>query len=653
MSTNNITLTVDTSHNNRGIVAANNYGHQHNYYQHSSDRAWNKSSSQLRDHFFLSDPVVERQALLDQIGGIVPGTCEWIRENAVYKDWLSGSSSPLWITGGPGKGKTMMATYLTAHLNEHINLVHSPGGSIISVYSYFCRANDDNRNSAVAILRGMIYQILREDPDMAESIVADMAGDKESVSVLSSRERLWSLMEKMLDDIRVPNVYCLVDGLDECDQNSVRFMHQRLLELAAKSNRSGTTGRVRWIVLSRGLGSLPGFVHISLETLQENVDEDINRVVVFTIDNITSTIMDVDNKKRLKKEILDSAEGSFLWAGPLVHEVARARSMKDVREVFQSGPEGTNNLYERMLWIVAPKSRNMCAVVLQWLALAFEPLDLAGLAEALGIIRTTKVAAIEELRDCIHDCGHLVQVQGNRISLIHQSATRFLCRCYMANSYLAKFQISPTEAHYVIASRCIEYLESSGIHAYSIADVSYAQELDKESALALRCEFERRGFLQYAVEHWSQHVRESHEKFDSLADKFPSFFDLSSGTCTRSIACRKQSRGVNKRFLENALIIACREGILPWVKLLHEKPRRTVVHQWRRISKELKDTAMMEAVFERHKDIVIWLLDYGYDVNASMEHSYLGVERLPAVLFAFLMQAVDIVEIFAQRGATM
>jgi hypothetical protein len=268
----------------------------------------------------------------------------------------------------------------------------------------------------------MIFQIIKEDPNIAESIVADMEGSKGSESILASRESLWRLMEKMLDGIRVSEVCCLVDGLDECDQDSVEFLRQNILRLASKGTRSGTTRRVRWIVLSRDLGSLPGFVHISLDDLQDKVNQDIQRVVVFTVDKIVATGLDKDSKKSLKKGILVRAEGSFLWAGPLVREIARSRSMKDIIEAIHSLPTGLDDLYERMLWEITPKSRNMCAAVLWWLALALNPLNLAELAEALKLTGTTKMPAIGEMRHLIHECGPIVKLQGDQVSLGHNSA---------------------------------------------------------------------------------------------------------------------------------------------------------------------------------------------------------------------------------------
>jgi hypothetical protein len=168
----------------------------------------------------------------------------------------------------------------------------------------------------------------------------------------------------------------------------------------------------------------------------------------------------------------------------------------------------------------------------------------------------------------------------------------------------------------------------------------------------MECEFERRSFLRYAVENWSQHVRESQEKFDLLASRFPSFFDLSSGTCTRSIACRKWKTRAEWRSPVHKLIIACREGILPWVKFVHETHRRTAIYQSRR-SQKLKEFDMLEAIFNRRDDIVVWLLDHGYDVNSRIGIPYLGVERLPTVLVAFILQSFNLVDILVQRGATL
>jgi hypothetical protein len=65
-----------------------------------------------------SEEVRERY-LLD-CGGRVEGTCEWIKGNAKYHQWRVAPSSLLWISGSPGKGKTMLSTFVAETLHNEI-----------------------------------------------------------------------------------------------------------------------------------------------------------------------------------------------------------------------------------------------------------------------------------------------------------------------------------------------------------------------------------------------------------------------------------------------------------------------------------------------------------------------------------------------------
>jgi hypothetical protein len=93
----------------------------------------------------------------------VAGTCEWIRRDASYRAWLnsdgdgSGNDSNnddtrlLWISGGLGKGKTMMSVFLTEELERRI-----ASREDVDLVFFFCSAQDEKRNTAVAVLRGLV-----------------------------------------------------------------------------------------------------------------------------------------------------------------------------------------------------------------------------------------------------------------------------------------------------------------------------------------------------------------------------------------------------------------------------------------------------------------------------------------------------------------
>lgn len=101
----------------------------------------------------------------------MPGTCEWIKNNATYRAWLTcggnddcenyNNSRLLWISGGPGKGKMMLSIFLTEELEKHI--AHTKDSGLLF---FFCSAQDEKRNTAVAVLRGLLHQIIVKRPQL-------------------------------------------------------------------------------------------------------------------------------------------------------------------------------------------------------------------------------------------------------------------------------------------------------------------------------------------------------------------------------------------------------------------------------------------------------------------------------------------------------
>ena len=94
-------------------------------------------------------------------GTRVTGTCEWITRDAKYRAWLSSNNcdgndndntSLLWSSGGPGNGKTMTSVFLTEELERHTE--HIDNAELVFL---FCSAEDEKRNTTVAVLRGLVH----------------------------------------------------------------------------------------------------------------------------------------------------------------------------------------------------------------------------------------------------------------------------------------------------------------------------------------------------------------------------------------------------------------------------------------------------------------------------------------------------------------
>lgn len=399
--------------------------------------------------------------------------------------------------------------------------------------------------------------------------------------------------------------------------------------------------------MSRDVGDIRGCAHISLDELQKEVNQDIKRVVSFTFDNMDSTVLDEDSKTRLMDRVLDGAGGTFLWAGCIAHELAERKTKREIVNLMQTLPKDLNALYDRMLREIPQKDQQMCANILRWVVLALEPLKLADLCEALEIKRTQETTALEELEFWIKRCGHILQVSGTKISLIHQSAKDYLLASHPRDANLTIFRVSTVEGHCEIASRCIGYLEKSKMRNHIITKW---RSFDDKSRCALTNDRAHCAFFSYALDHWVQHVQFSSTKFSTVEREYPNFFNFTSGTCLRSIAFRGGRVGIHVPDDKYPMRIAIREGILEWAKSIHARRNlKDLRHPFYHM--KWKKEAMTDAISEGYMDIVAWLLDIGYDSNSTVEQSNFGIKRLPLVLYAFTWEKYDIMDLLVRRGA--
>jgi hypothetical protein len=90
---------------------------------------------------------------------------------------------------------------------------------------YFCDNKDEKRNTGVAIIRGLIFQLLQLQPKLFDHILLSFEIQKESLFTSTSFETLWRIFETMLRDPVLSAIYCVLNGLDECDEASLEMLH--------------------------------------------------------------------------------------------------------------------------------------------------------------------------------------------------------------------------------------------------------------------------------------------------------------------------------------------------------------------------------------------------------------------------------------------
>ena len=458
---------------------------------------------------FLTDPKDDREALKYNKGSRVDGTCTWIKGHELYVSWLSSDPQLLWLSGGPGKGKTMLSLYLAQDLEQSIK--HSKNTILLQ---YFCDNKDERRNTATAILRGLIFQLLQARRHLFTHILPSYQIQKESLFSPSSFQTLWRIFETMLHDHALDRIYCVLDGLDECEEDSVFMILDKFKELFMTNPQGSRTFHFNLIITSRDVPDvipqlLSGFPRIRLDPDAETeVNEDIDRFIKVKVKEL-SILKKYPPQLReyISETFRERAQGTFLWVGIVANEL-RNYSNTEVVKYLNEFPPGLNEVYARILFGIEIRRRKVVAKILRWTVMAVRPLSLAELGVAIGtsVDPIIQISLAEITRDQISWCGNLLTITGDKVNLIHQSAKDYLLRKVVdSKSDLEFFRVQEEIANLEIASKCFYYLQEG-----ALADGPV--DLEKSAAHLARFPL-----LAYAVIYWPLHARSLSRSADLFA----------------------------------------------------------------------------------------------------------------------------------------
>ena len=117
-----------------------------------------KEDQECIQHLRLTDPRDDKKRIEETRGGLLEDSYCWILDNTDFQQWHGSEQGQLlWIKGDPGKGKTMLLCGIINELNKSM--------ATTNVLSYFfCQATDLRINKATAVLRGLLYMLVNQQP---------------------------------------------------------------------------------------------------------------------------------------------------------------------------------------------------------------------------------------------------------------------------------------------------------------------------------------------------------------------------------------------------------------------------------------------------------------------------------------------------------
>ncbi|KAF4429637.1 vegetatible incompatibility HET-E-1 [Fusarium acutatum] len=300
----------------------------------------------------------------------------WILYNDNFLQWRDDPEQHLlWVKGDPGKGKTMLLAGLITELEKT---------SDDGVFYFFCQAARPSHRTASNVLRGVIWLFVSKRPSLISYVSREY--DQTGSNIFTDHNAWYALsgiLTAILEDETSADCIIIIDALDECIEG-----REKLISYISQCSISC---KARWVISSRNwpeiesqLDATQSQVRLHLELNHASISNAVIKLVDSKIDRLNSTY-DQPNRERIRKQLLDNANDTFLWVALVCQELEKP-GVKHYHSssILNRFPAGLNELYERMIGDINDRDMKWCRAVLAVIAVALRPLSLQELAAADG-----------------------------------------------------------------------------------------------------------------------------------------------------------------------------------------------------------------------------------------------------------------------------
>lgn len=366
-------------------------------------------------------------------------TCTWVLERSEIRSWLATNSvSELqWMYGRPGRGKSVLSSFLVEYLREE--------GA--AVQHFFFRSGDETKRSISALLRSLAYQVATQIPSYRRLVRRLAEGG------LKLKESDWRgtwkklFTETLFQMDFMPTLYWVIDGLDESGSP------QHIFDMLADIDNSKSP--IKCLVTSRWNPALLAAherVRSKICSSALSIDEDSTDIRIYTEEQLNYLNWRATIKQDIMGKVLQNANGNFLWVYLVLEEIKDCHTESDLEKRFEELPPGMENLYRRMedtiCQIRRTSDKDLSRHLLLWAIYTRRAISV----DELGSLLEPEHGQLLDISHTIDRlCGHFVVVEGGqRIALLHQSAREYL----MTTSTLP-FSLDGATAHCELFEKCI------------------------------------------------------------------------------------------------------------------------------------------------------------------------------------------------------
>ena len=493
---------------------------------------------------FVTDPADDMQMIASKKDRLLTSTNSWMLNDTTYLKWLNEDRSGLlWLHGSPGKGKTMLAIAAIEEFKKKLQQIETTSESPkLALVYFFCDNQDDRRKTASFILRGIIYQILCQYPDLAVYLTTEYGKQREQLfSSRNSLQSLWRVFNSIINSSDLREVYVVIDALDECDIDSMETF-LALLEPyiepqeddAGHIDQMSLNCHLKWLLTSRNelriRQPLTGSPEISLEENASHVDDAVHKFIDVKVKQLTK-VKHYDETLRglVEEKLREKAEGTFLWVALACRELSKPSVLSiNTEEVLLQLPSGITPLYTRIMdqVLIASDERLTLYIksILQAMVVAVRPLTLPELAVAAGLPKQYH-HNLRVLEEYVEQCGSMITVRQRQAHFVHLSAKTYLRQAQFIHLSARTHLLENGQGTLVskdlrsenrnVAIHCFNYLCTELQSLVEDKEISPLR-IDR-SVNTMRTEKGEIACLEYPILFWMDHARDA---VDDIAEQF-------------------------------------------------------------------------------------------------------------------------------------
>jgi ankyrin repeat domain-containing protein 50 len=452
----------------------------------------------------------------------IQGTCEWFLTHELFRDWHeSKSSTMLWVSADPGCGKSVLVKYLA-------DSILATNESRTTCYFFFKDDFEDQRNSISALCCILHQLFMQKRILLSEKILEQFEVDGERLG--SSFGDLWTILLSAAEDKNAGEIVCLLDAIDECEDDGRSQLTQALCKLYDTRN----SFNLKFLLTSRPYGEIrrgfqpleiPGLpvIHLSGESDIEmkKISREIDIFIKARVRNIGERLkFRNDEQELLLQKLMDVPNRTYLWVH-LTLDLIESDIYIDKTGIVNATshlPKTVDEAYDRILSKShdSKKAKRMLHIIVA----AARPLTLKEMALALTIRESHQsysdmdIKSEDWFRETIRDiCGLFVTIIDSRIYLLHQTAKEFLVQNDQGirpesfhGDLKWKHSLRPTDSQRVLTEICMRYLLFAEFEANPLENGAMLSQYSGGHV-----------FLDYSAKHWAAHVRQSHIEVDNVA----------------------------------------------------------------------------------------------------------------------------------------